>query len=111
MLFRAYATTSNKHPDHKEGTHSHNLYRQHGHTWVNLAVTNPSLYAPSAGDLPARKLVSTSSDQPVRALWACVSILPGFYGIQLVPVPEKQHTDALHLYLLTDTCTKQKGAS
>lgn len=35
--------------------------------------------------------------------------LPCFYGIQIIPVPEQQHTDALYLYLLSNTCNQGAG--
>lgn len=41
------------------------------------------------------------------SLW-CTAVgtvnLPCFYGIQIIPVPEQQDTDALYLHLLSNTC-------
>lgn len=36
--------------------------------------------------------------------------LPCFYGIQIISVPEQQHTDALYLHLLSDTCASRAGS-
>ena len=62
-------------------------------TCVNLAVTKPSLYAPSAGDLQSHPCIASQNCSDavsfrLQAFGGVQTALPGFYCIQLISVPK-----------------------